>query len=39
MRRQKASEVAALRHADRWLVIPPEAAELPAGAEVETLPL
>ena len=39
MPRQKASEVAALRHADRWLVIPPEAAELPAGAEVETLPL
>ena len=39
MPRQKASEVAALRHADRWLVIPPEAAELPAGALVETLPL
>ena len=39
MPRQKASEVAALRHADRWLVIPPEAAELPAGAVVETLPL
>ena len=39
MPRQKASEVAALRHADRWLVVPPEVAELPAGAEVETLPL
>ena len=39
MPRQKASEVAALRHADRWLVIPPEAAELPVGALVETLPL
>ena len=39
MPRQKASEVAALRHADRWLVIPPEAAELPAGALVETRPL
>ena len=39
MPRQKASEVAALRHADRWLVVPPEAAELPAGAEVATLPL
>ena len=39
MPRQKASEVAALRHADRWLVIPPETAELPAGALVETLPL
>ena len=37
MPRQKASEVAALRHADRWLVVPPETAELPAGAEVETL--
>ena len=37
--RQKASEVAALRRADRWLVVPPEAAELPAGAQVETLPL
>lgn len=39
MPRQKASEVAALRHADRWLVVPPEAGELPAGAVVETLPL
>ena len=39
MPRQKASEVAALRHADRWLVVPPEAAELPAGAAIETLPL
>ena len=39
MPRQKASEVAALRYADRWLVVPPETAELPAGALVETLPL
>ena len=36
---QKASQVAALRGADRWLVVPPEAAELPAGAAVATLPL
>ena len=36
---QKASQVAALRHADRWLVVPPEAATLPAGAAVATLPL
>ena len=39
MPRQKASEVAALRHADRWLVMPPEAGGLPEGAQVETLPL
>ena len=39
MPRQKASEVASLSHADRWLVVPPEAAELPVGAQVETLPL
>ena len=39
MPRQKASEVAALRHADRWLVVPLETASLPAGAEVDTLPL
>ena len=36
---QKASQVGALRAADRWLVVPPDAAELPAGAEVATLPL
>ena len=39
MPRQKASEVAALRHANCWLVVPPETAELPVGAQVETLPL
>lgn len=36
---QRASQVAALRHADRWLMAPPGTAELPAGALVETLPL
>ena len=36
---QRASQVAALRHADRWLMVPPGTAELPAGALVETLPL
>ena len=39
MPRQKSSEVAALRNADRWLVIPPVVGKLPVGAEVETLPL
>ena len=37
--RQRASEVAALRRADRWLVVPPETAAVPAGAMVATLPL
>jgi molybdopterin molybdotransferase len=36
---QKASQVGALRTADRWLVVPPERAELPPGASVITLPL
>lgn len=36
---QKASQVAALRCADRWLVVPPDAAELQEGAAVATLPL
>ena len=36
---QKASQVGALRNADRWLVVPPDRARLPAGAEVATLPL
>ena len=36
---QKASQVGALRNADRWLVVPPDRAQLPAGASVATLPL
>ena len=36
---QKASQVGALRHADRWLVVPPDGARLPAGSDVATLPL
>lgn len=36
---QKASQVGALRHADRWLVVPADRAQLPAGAGVATLPL
>lgn len=36
---QKASQVGALRRADRWLVVPPECEELPEGAAVATLPL
>ena len=36
---QKASQVGALRSADRWLVVPPDTAELPAGQPVATLPL
>ena len=36
---QKASQVGALRNADRWLVVPPDRARLPAGAGVATLPL
>ena len=36
---QKASQVSALRVADRWLVVPPDHARLPAGAGVATLPL
>ncbi len=36
---QRASQVGALRAADRWLLVPPDAAELPAGTEVATLPL
>ena len=34
---QKASQVGALSNADRWLVVPPERAELPPGAGVITL--
>lgn len=37
--RQKASQVGALRRADRWLVVPPDAAQLQEGAAVATLPL
>ena len=36
---QQASQVGALRSADRWLVVPPDTAELPAGAPVATVPL
>ncbi len=36
---QKASQVGALRRADRWLVVPPDAAQLQEGAAVATLPL
>ena len=36
---QKASQVGALRIADRWLVVPPDRARLPAGSRVTTLPL
>jgi len=36
---QKASQVGALRNADRWLVVPADRARLPAGASVATLPL
>ena len=36
---QKASQVAALRSADRWLLVPPETAELAAGESVATMPL
>ena len=36
---QKASQVSALRNADRWLVVPPDRAQLAAGAGVATLPL
>ena len=36
---QKASQVGALRIADRWLVVPADRAQLPAGAGVATLPL
>ena len=36
---QKASQVGALRTADRWLVVPADHAQLPAGAGVATLPL
>ena len=36
---QKASQVGALRNADRWLVVPPDRAQLPAGSRVTTLPL
>ena len=36
---QKASQVGALRSADRWLVVPSDTAELPAGAPVATVPL
>ena len=36
---QKASQVGALRSADRWLVVPPDRAQLAAGAGVATLPL
>ena len=37
--RQQASQVGALRNADRWLVVPPDRARLPAGSDVATLPL
>ena len=36
---QQASQVGALRNADRWLVVPPDRAQLAAGAGVATLPL
>ena len=36
---QKASQVGALRNADRWLVVPPDRTRLPAGAGVVALPL
>ncbi len=36
---QKASQVGALRIADRWLVVPADRAQLLAGAGVATLPL
>ena len=36
---QKASQVGALRRADRWLVVPPDTEELQEGAAVATLPL
>ena len=36
---QRASQVGALGSADRWLLVPPDRAELPAGARVATLPL
>jgi molybdopterin molybdotransferase len=36
---QKASQVKALQSADRWLLIPPDRGEMPAGARVATLSL
>ena len=36
---QKASQVSALQSADRWLLIPPDREEMPAGAHVATLSL